>query len=136
METVSGRGINCENGVYFDFVDDAVVMTIYKDMPGTPPDRIQPNVIKSFPVSNWESINRYLMGTHDKINGVLSDDMDEDEFEGEGVVGKISEDDRIKSTPELPKVASIPSVLSITKSEDKEEKENGKATSDKEAPEA
>ena len=127
METVSGRGINCENGVYFDFVDDCVVMTIYKDMPGTPMDRLQPNVIKSFPVSNWMDINDYLhhVKNDNEIEG-------EDVFEGE-------DEPDISPPDALPKIASIPSVLSVTndKPNDKEEKEeDGKATSDKETTKA
>jgi hypothetical protein len=123
MELVKGRGINCENEVYFDYVDGEVVMTIYRDMPGVRMDRRDPNVIKVFSVDQWGEINKYLMETLDDVEGVYSDD---DEGEGEDeeevtvpIVPSLTQQG-LAPVPltaniaakdvELPKVNSIPSM--------------------------
>ena len=145
MEIVKGRGINCENEVYFDFVDDCVVMTMYRDMPGTPPDRLKPNVIKSFSVDVWGEINSHLSNIHDS-----EIDSDSD-----------SEERGPEDAPDISTISSLPQVASslppltnkavaplLTKDEIQEKfdpitgtvepggkEEDGQATSDKEAPE-
>ena len=70
MEIINGRGINCENEVYFDYVDGEIVMTMYRDMAGVRMDRRDPNVIKSFSIDQWEEINGYLRETLDDVEGV------------------------------------------------------------------
>ena len=73
MELVKGRGICCENEVYFDYVDGEIVMTMYRDVPGVRMDRRAPNVIKSFSINQWEEINGYLRETLDEVEGVFDD---------------------------------------------------------------
>ncbi|KKL97075.1 hypothetical protein LCGC14_1838070, partial [marine sediment metagenome] len=87
MELVKGRGICCENEVYFDYVDGEIVMTMYRDVPGVRMDRRAPNVIKSFSINQWEEINGYLRETLDEVEGVF-DDRDDGviEIDSEGKV--------------------------------------------------
>ena len=80
METVEGRGIQCGNEVYFNYVDGEVVMTTYRDVPGVRMDRRDPNVIKTFSIEQWGKINEFLRETLDDVEGVFSDG---DENEGE-----------------------------------------------------
>jgi hypothetical protein len=126
MELVKGRGINCENEVYFDYVDGEVVMTIYRDMPGVRMDRRDPNVIKTFSVDQWGEVNKYLMETLDDVEGVFSDD-DRDEEEEiqekfDPITGTQNEEEEEKEA-ELPKVNSIPSMTEDDKEEIEEDGE-------------
>ncbi|HEC64135.1 MAG TPA: hypothetical protein ENI23_02445 [bacterium] len=121
---IEGRGISSGNEVFFIFNReiDKVVMATYRDMPGVPLDRREPNLIKTFSIEEWTEINKFLAAGADNY---------EDEFEGEGVVGEISESDKEEYekpdiSPELPKVVS--GVPSMTNNE--EEKEDGKIDSD------
>ena len=121
MELVKGRGICCENEVYFDYVDGEIVMTMYRDVPGVRMDRRAPNVIKSFSINQWEEINGYLRETLDEAEGVF-DDRDDGviEIDSEGEVhppeaskilaGIQVPPGKVERSLELPKVNSLPSM--------------------------
>ena len=144
MELVKGRGICCENEVYFDYVDGEIVMTMYRDVPGVRMDRRAPNVIKSFSINQWEEINRYLRETLDEVEGVF-DDRDDGVIvidsegkvhppEASKILARIQElrkaeeltepvpPGKVERSLELPKVNSLPS---MTKEEEEEEHDKG-----------
>ncbi len=112
MELVEGRGINCENEVYFDYVDGEIVMTMYRDMAGVRMDRRDPNVIKSFSIDQWEEINGYLREVLDDAEGVC-DDGDE------GDVIKIDSEGKVHP----PKAAKILSEMHQLRKEGMEKEE-------------
>ncbi|KKK94078.1 hypothetical protein LCGC14_2686480, partial [marine sediment metagenome] len=91
MDYVEGRGVTSGNDVYFifDLETDSVVMATYRDVPGVSLDKRQPNVVKTFSKEEWGEINDFL-------GAGAREGEEEDEFEGEGIVGKISESDKIK----------------------------------------
>ena len=130
MEFVKGRGICCENEVYFDYVDGEVVMTMYRDVPGVRMDRRAPNVIKSFSINQWEEINGYLRETLDEVEGVF-DDRDEGEGEAKEAESSPLFQQVTDNEVEVPTVVSSLPVMSGTVPEavgdDKgDKKENGK----------
>ena len=99
-------------------------MATYRDMPGVPLDRREPNLIKTFSKEEWIEINRFLSAGADEY--LDKTNLFEDVFEGEGIVGKISESDKIENEDEdvfggkgvpLPKVVSN-GIPSMTNSEE------------------
>ena len=129
FELVEGRGISSGNEVFFIFNREInkVVMATYRDMPGVPLDKREPNIIKTFSKDEWIEINRFLSAGADEY--LDKTNLFEDEFEGEGIVGKISESDKIEEVA-LPKVSSN-SIPSMTNSE--ENGENSRQAGSKEA---
>ena len=135
---IEGRGITSGNEVYFIFnrETDKVVVATYRDMPGVPLDRREPNLIKTFSKDEWTEINRFLSAGADDY---------EDEFEDEpdGKLPKYEdEEERPDISPEgnLPRVApGLPSMSKdeiqekfdpITGTSNEEKKEDGKINSD------
>ncbi len=113
MEVIEGRGICCENEVYFDLVDGVVVMTMYRDMPGVPMDRREPNVIKRFSVEMWNEITVHLLGSDD-----------DEEEEAPEVASSL-----LSMTQGTESAATIMSHISQPNKE-----ENGQTSTDQEAP--
>ena len=116
LETIEGRGISSGNEVFFIFNREInkVVMATYRDMPGVPLDRREPNLIKTFSKEEWIEINRFLSAGADEYldkTNLFEDEYEEPDISPEG---------------KLPKVAS--SLPAMTSNE--EEKEDGKIDSD------
>ncbi len=114
FETIEGRGITPGNEVFFIFNREInkVVMATYRDMPGVPLDRREPNLIKTFSIEEWTEINKFLAAGADEY--LDKTNLFEDEYEEPDI------------SPKLPKVTSnLPSMTS-----NEEEKEDGKIDSD------
>ena len=82
MECSEDRGIEL-NGLCFNYVDGNVTLTVFKNLPGITRELAGTIFQRSFSISEWEDINKYLMETLDKVEGVFVDDFDEDENEEE-----------------------------------------------------
>ena len=82
MECSEDRGIECQ-GLCFNYVDGNVTLTVFKNLPGVARERAGTIFQRAFSPQEWEEINRFLMKTLDKVEGVFVDDFDEDEDEDE-----------------------------------------------------
>jgi len=72
------RGIECQ-GVCFNYADGEIVLSVYKNLPGVARELAGTSFQRTFSRDEWDAINKYLMKTHDDVEGVFVDDFDEDE---------------------------------------------------------
>lgn len=77
MEVTEDRGIECK-GLCFNYVNGSIVIAVYQNLPGIKRELAGTTFQKSFSPSEWEEVNRYLIETLDKAEGVFSDVEEED----------------------------------------------------------
>ncbi len=113
MECSEDRGIECQ-GLCFNYVDGNVTLTVFKNLPGVARELAGTIFQRAFSPQEWEEINRFLMKTLDKVEGIFND-VEEDE-----VVGESSPlfEQVVPESGEPPKANSIPK---MTKEEMKED---------------
>ena len=78
MECSKDRGIECK-GVYFNYVDGEVILSVYQNLPGIKRELAGTTFRKTFSIDQWGEINHYLMETLDKVEGVFVDEEAEEE---------------------------------------------------------
>ena len=88
MECSEDRGIE-SNGLCFNYVDGNVTLTVFKNLPGVARELAGTIFQRAFSPQEWEEINRFLIKTLDKVEGVFNDVEEDDgviEIDSEGNV--------------------------------------------------
>ena len=107
MECSEDRGIEL-NGLCFNYVDGEVVLSVYKNLPGVTRKLAGTIFQRAFSPQEWEEINRFLMKTLDRVEGIFND-VEEDEVVGESsplfeqVVPESGEPPKANSIPKMTK---------------------------------